>query len=314
MQEQLLHFDISSPFDLKQAKEKDATRFAELRLYGPNILARQFSVPSSTSVAALGNILKLESAEVLSLEPDKVELDYCISHRLEGNTKGLFIALSGTLLQEYMRSFNKTDIIPVKMTAQVIARLSEFLSTHKIKTGNFCLLDLFKADIINMSVFIDGRCEFIRAIHYDTESYAEQEIINSLRYTCSRSSSKQLCELHFSGDLTDREDFISGLREKIELSPKSDKPAENALSPNYQDLFLDLNLLKKHSVSLPIHNKIVKAQKLLLAGLLAICLLLALASASKKSKINKLSSSFKMSNYNYALSLQQKIKALGNER
>jgi len=314
MQEELLHFDVSSPFELTQAlrlapKQKDATRFAELRLYGPDILARQFEVPRA-SLSALGNVLRLECAEILSIGPKEIELDYSVLHTSAENVKGLFIAVSQRLLREYLSCFDNSNIMPVSMTAQIIARLADFLRTRNIKSSNFCVLDLFKSNTINLSVFIDGHCELIRAIRYDTEAQAEQEIINSLRYVCSRSSSKQLREIYFSGDLSDREEFISRLREKIEVNPKAD----SASSASYPNTLLNLSLVKKYSISLPLRNRILQMEKLALAICIIVCLFLGLEIMKKSMSINKLRSSLNLSSYKYALGLEEKIKTLRNEK
>ncbi len=315
MHEQLLHFEVVSPLDLTDglrlvpAAQGGVTRFAELRLYGADILVRQFELPRS-SLSALGNVLRLECAEVLSTEPDEIELDYCVLQTQAENIKGLYIAISRRILREYLSSFDGSDIIPAKMTGQIISRATDYLRAHKIQSSSFCLLDFFKTNLVNLTVFIDGRCELLRVINYDTENEAEQKINDSIRYIFGRSSSKKLYQVYISGDVSGREGFISRLREKIGVDTEADDSAERGLNAFYMNAFLKLNLLKKHYVGLTLRNRILQAEKFTLAICIVIGLFLGAQILKKGILINKLKSSFSQTDYKRALSLAEKIRAL----
>jgi len=317
MQAKLLNFEIVSPLDLTEilrsvpTAQCGVTRFAELRLYGADILVRQFELPRS-SLSALRNVLRLECAEVLSMRPDEIELDYCVLHTTVENVKGLLIAISRRILREYLSSFNGSDIIPAKMTGQIISRTTDYLRANKIQSSSFCLLDFFKTQIVNLSVFIDGRCELLRAINYDTENEAEQKINDSIRYIFGRSFNKQLYKVYFYGDISGRDGFIARLREKIGVDAEPDESAGHAHAQNasYMNAFLKLNLLKKYYVGLTLRNRILQAEKFTLAICIVICLFLGVQIFKKGMLIRKLKSSFSQADYKRALSLKEKINAL----
>jgi len=317
MQEKLIIFDVASPLELEKAldqapqKQNDEIRFAELRLFGPQVLVRNFELPPASN-AAIRNILKLECAELLSLEQNEIELDYQITHVIEGQARGTYVAVPRKILKEYLACFDKSDMIPVKITAQIISRSMDFLKNGGTKSRDFCLLDLFKNNIVNLSVFLDGRLELSRPIYYDSQSQAEQEIIHSLRYTHARSSSKQISEIHFSGDLAERQGLISSIKEKVEVG--QEKVNEIPGDSDQEDLFLDLNLMKRQGMTLSLRNNVLQAQRLAIAVLSAACLFLAVISVSNGIKIRKLRASFSASNYKYAQSLQEKINSLRHEK
>ena len=319
VKEGLVAFEVSSPEELRAAldsfseKRSSQTRFAELRIYGSGILVRQFELPN-VSLGELKNALKLEATEIFSLPPQDIELDYKIFSSSEHKIKGMFLAIPNKLLQEYLSCFDATDIIPVKMTANIIAVAGDFLLNNRTARKSFCLVDFSKTNIINMTVFINGQCELLREIYYDGIDDAEEKVINSLKYIYGKSASKRLNKIYYSGDLFDKDALVLRLQEKIDVEPESGNATDRDIMPSTpkSDIFFKINLFKKYVPSLPMRNGILRTERVALTIFLLFFLILGAKTLREGLSIRHLRSSFSRTDYDYARSLQEKVNLLSH--
>lgn len=323
MTDKVFNFGVSSPQELQKQLEgvlgenkKTESGFAEINLYGPGVLVRQFDL-TGISPRELKSALKLEATEILSLLPEEIELDYQTFSEQQDGIKGFFVAIPKKALREYLSCFDQAKIMPVKMTADIIAAVGNFLLQHQDEKKNFCLLSFSKVNIINLAVFINGQCKLLREVHYEQPSDAEEEVINSLKYVCGRSFNKQLNKVYFSGELSGREALVARLREKIDVDPLSGDSAASAdvaSAAAGPEVFLQINLLKRYALSLPLRNRILQISNIAIGICLLSCFLLALSIIKKNLLVGDLRSSFSSAEYDYAVGLQQKVKALNYAR
>lgn len=320
MKKNMINLEISSAEELqKQLEEivkekKRRTGFAELVIYGSDILVRQFDLPY-LKAQDLVNALKFDAVEILSLPMQAIKLDYKVFDSSENRIKGIFIAMPIEKLNEYTQSFIKTRIMPVKLTAGCLSELGKFfaINPEAIK-NNFCFLDFPKPNTVNLAVFINGHCELIREIIYENFNEAERSILDSLNYSYGRSVTKQLSKIYFSGDMEGKEELVKRLEKKIEIEPKSSftSHTHNPVKSTYLEFFSGFNLLKKFSVILPIRNGILLIEKVLLLAVLILCTITAVKIFKDSRSVKEAAYSINAKDYEYARNLQEKVRILKN--
>ncbi|MBF0521452.1 MAG: hypothetical protein HQL24_00180 [Candidatus Omnitrophica bacterium] len=276
MKERLFKIEVCSPEglcedlrSLPEATEKEA-RQAQVSVYGSKVLVRQFELPTMAAGEVKG-ALKLEAAEILSLSPEEIDLEFHISHAGQDKTKGYFLAMPVKVLQQYLSCFEKTDVALVKLTARMLTAAGDFLAKEKQVAKDFCLLDFFNGNMLNLAVFIDGHSELLREIRYDSPEEAEKEVMNSLRYVCGRSSCKSLNKIYFTGDVSDKGELTSHLQKKIEdgsILKHSELLSSGRLTA---EDFWKMNLLRAHR---SIRQRLLWIESVALAVCLVMCVIL----------------------------------------
>ncbi|HAJ57729.1 MAG TPA: hypothetical protein DCL35_08230 [Candidatus Omnitrophica bacterium] len=221
----LLNFSVSSLQELEKALEplanvkKQPACYASLDLYGPSVLVRQFTLVQ-LSPREIKNALILEAVEVFSLSPEEIAIDYQVLHSSPDKVNGIFVAIPKNILKGYVACLDKAGLTPVKIGANMISRLDRFLKKEKVWHGDFCLIDFYKDDIVNMAVFHEGNCGFLREIRYDNIAAGEREVAYSLKYACSRSSHKQFGDFYCMGDIEGKEKIVSSLEKDYSVRIK----------------------------------------------------------------------------------------------
>jgi len=141
----LFSFKIKSPQELKSNLvhvnsdlNKNLT-FAELSIYGPGILVRQFELPH-LKLSEISDALRLEASEVFSIPHKEISLSYQIMGDFTEKIKGIYVALPKKTVKEYLSCFEAVKIIPIKLTAEIIKLTSSFLYENNSLKSNFCIL------------------------------------------------------------------------------------------------------------------------------------------------------------------------------
>ena len=309
--ENIISLEVASPQELNErlaafAEEKTTQpRFIALNVYGPQVLVRQFDLPA-LKINEIKQALKLEAMELLHLKVDEIEFEHQVLGSFEGRTKGVFVAMPKQLLQEYVGCFRNTAFIPVKMTASILTVVDAFLHTHKIENESFCLMAFASGKRIQMAVSDSGQWVLIREINYENEYEAEQEVLNSIKYSCAKSANKELHEFYFSSSAQDREGLMERLQKELNIRPhREDAAGINGLS--FADSLFKINLINKYAVTLPLRNTIIGLQKLAIAIVLLCCIVLGIRIMKNNQLLTKTLHSFTQDEYNQASGILEKL-------
>ena len=289
-------------------------RPAVLSLYGPQTLVRHFDLPL-LSPREIGNALKLEAAEVFSLLPEEIEIDYQILESLNGKTRGVFIGIPKETLTGYVSSLDKASIVVEKITVSTLERINLFLQENKIKNECFYVIDFLKEGITNLVVFDKGSCVLLREIHYENLNDAEKEIIYSLKYSVSKSAYKKFDAAYALGDLLNKDSLISGLEKELQADIiKYNFSADAQLNIDAPGPFFDLNLVRKYFFSKQAQRRILYTTNATLIICLLLFLGLSLKAINQHMLIKNLSASYNAKDYKYAKGLQERLNLLKNAK
>jgi hypothetical protein len=314
----LLNIECSSPEELNRifsdllTEGKPQSRFVALTIHGPQVLVRQFELPR-LSMRELTHALRLEAIELLHIPLEEVELEYQTLGSAEDKLKGVFIAAPKSLIAEFIACCDQAGFIPVEMTASILAAVESFCHQNKTADNSVCLLDFRPVNRINLAVFDGATCVLLREIHYENPDEAEHDVIDSLKYSFTKSTLKQLNEIYVAGDAPGIDTLIQRLQKEFDVTAQrgdfTDISCSGASSSH--DLFA-INLLKPYAVSFPLRNRIAQVEHIAVALLLLACIVVAITVARQQSALQAMRSSFQIKDYDYAKQLAERIKALEN--
>ena len=189
MANRVLQLKALSPEELESTiaglteKERVKNSFVTLSISGPKVVVRQFELPA-LSPRELKNSLQLEATELLSLPPEETAFDYQILESATDKINGVLVALPRDILKQYYLKITQAKMVPLSITAEILAVIDAFLSKINSVGSSFFLLSFAKENTVHLALFNAARCELLREIRYENISEAKQEIINSLRYAC----------------------------------------------------------------------------------------------------------------------------------
>ncbi len=321
MRNKVLQLEAISPEDLKdKLTEKSGLKhsFINLSISGQKVVVRQLELPKLSS-RDLENTLRLEAAELLSLLPDEVALEYQVLSRGVNKINGIFVAMPREILEEYYALITKTGAIPLSITAQALSAINASLTNIPYLGKSFSLINFSENNMAYLALFSPGRCELLREISYDNISEAGKEISQSLRYALSKSENKESQELYFTGQTKDKLELIAELETEFNTKSKVvDLDVQKDIVPNAASYF-NLNLIKKYTLSLGLRRKLhffvnsalIAVFLVLLVGLMGIFKLDDQIKALKKD----FDPAKRIVEYGNKISdLQGKIKLLENEK
>jgi hypothetical protein len=309
---QTIQFEVSSPTELQEALAvylpESETKFATVRVYGPQILTRQFHFPPNTSQKDIIAGLQLEAADTLSVSAADVAVIYKTVSMDEQGVYGIFSAISRSVLMEYLNCFKEHDLIPVSLIASATAVSADFLKEHPSPGGNYCLVNFLNKQTVNIAVFSDGKPAFFRELNDLNDHDTESQITDTIRYSCSRSFSKKVGRIFFSGDLTHKEDLMKNLKRLENFSETLyDEPVE----------FIDLtclNLFQNYVLSLRQRTKLIFALTVVSIVSLSLVTILGWQWAKGYNILHDPKTKVDMSAYQRALDLQNELRRLNNAK
>jgi len=277
-----------------------------LNLYGPQILVRQFDLPRLPP-REIKNALKLEAAEIFSLLPEEIEIDYQMLDVSEGNKiRGVFTALPKSIFDEYVNLLNKVNLAPEKVTANIFSRINYFLHGNGVEMNNFYLIDFFKEGIANLVLFNNGTCELLREINCENTNDAVKEISHSLKYALCKSACKKFNNIFVMGELSNKGELISSLERELNINIKKYNLNEQTNS-NFNNSPFDINLTKSHIFPNSIQKKILSVINIILTLSISLFLLFTAATIAQYTKLRSELSSLNKTDYDYAKGLFDKI-------
>ena len=310
-----LTFLVTSPQELSEIlaadfkKSDSQSPFMTLAISGPQVIVRAFHF-KNIPIPQVKSKLQAQAVELLSLPLNEIEFDYQIFNSTPEKTTGIFGCMPKNLLKEYLSIIDKAKLIPLKLTAAILACMDSFYKRHPITEGQCCLLDLSNPQKINLAVFHNKECELLREIPCDNFSEARFEVIQTLRSASAASTVKQFDHVFCAGDLHGKEELLAQIEKvfgaKIEVGIVLD--GKEALAA--EDPLLNLNFIRRHSVSALERKKILEAANIALVLGAAACVLLTAVVLYTGKRVQDLKSSYQSSQYDYARKLEKQIKAL----
>lgn len=318
MKKPILNLEIMSPAELDNTLSSitqgsnHTDHQVALNLFGPQILVRQFDLPPLTK-REIKNAIKLEATEVFSLLPEEIEIDYQILDSSKDKIKGVFTAIPKTLLNDYISRIDKAKLTPLKLSANILSRINYFLKENAIENKNVCLIDFYKANIINIAIFDNKECRLLREINYENLNDAEREIMYSLKYTSGRSANKQFDAIYLLGDSTGKDDIIANLKQELNTEVKN-YSIDSQLNDGLTELFFNIDLINGNRISPSLRRKLLFASNSVLIISLLLFLFFSIITNLQNKEIKNLSASYKPSDYGYAKGLQQKLGSLKNAK
>ena len=320
MENKFFNLQCASPEELDKALSDlsikvngSGVNTVHLNLYGSQILVRNFELPA-LSAKEIKGALRVEAAEVFSLMPEEIEVDYQVIYSVKKKIKGVFIAIPKKIFNAYIDRIIKAKLIPAKITANAIYRINYFLYKNKIENRNFCIIDFYKDGIINLAVFDNkGKCELLREFQYENIDDAEREIMYSLKYASGKSASKGLYDVWALGQVNNKEAMVANLKQALntEIKPYD---IDAQLNGSLSEGFFNIDLVKNNVFFLSARKKALQLFNAVLAVGLLFLLVFGIKLIHQHLLIKKLSSSFTASQYSQAAGLQEKIKLFNHEK
>jgi len=317
----VLQLEAISPEDLKNKlaeKPELNNKFISLSICGQKVIVRQVELPK-LSARDLRNTLKLEAAELLSLSPHEVELEYQILSSGPDKINGIFVAMPRETLEQYYAQITNAGAVPLCITAQILSTIDASLAGMSYLDRSFSLINFSENGRAYLALFSTGRCELLREINYENLSEAGHEISQSLRYALSKSANKEAQELYFTGQTKDKSELIAKLETEFNIKGKLlALDSQNNIAPNRVNYF-NLNLINKYTLSLGLRRKLHCFANAALIAVSLVFIVVVAVNLKLDGRIKALKSDFnpsqKVVEYGNKISdLQGKIKLLENEK
>ena len=309
MNNQIKQFEISSPEELQEAlasSVKDGACFAGVRVFGQNLVTRQFNFPNSSPEDLIAG-LKLEASETLSVDAADVEISYHITGTDEQGVHGIFLAMPRHLLMGYLECFKSHSLIPVSLTASTIGAVTDFLKDKPLPGDNFCLVNFLKPGAVSIIIFANARPTFFRELYDLSDNDFKGKITDTIRYCCSLSASKKIDQIFFVGDLTGKDALMKSLKELGHFSTEQPVSTGNVGKIN----FSNLNLFEKFVCGIQERTRLVLIFSLISIISITSGVFMAWDFANVYTKLHKANLKVNMSDYYRALDLQEKVRHLG---
>jgi len=315
MQNNLLTFSVTSPEELsaKLAAARKETNvkypYVAIAVSGPKVIVRPFTL---TNVARknVKDCLKFEAVELLNLPISDIVLHYQILNIKDVTITGIFACIPKRLIWEYRVAVSKARMIFVLMKPLVIASIDSFLAKNVIDEKRFAVLDFSKPNKINLAIFQNKQCEWLREIPYEDTQEAKNEIIQSMRSSCAKSATKDFSIIYMAGETLARNEFIAAIKRDFPAEIRQVPAIDVSAGLSAKKTFLGLNLLRRYALTLRQRKIFFKVSTGLFTLLILICLgLFGLLKIIEKN-IRDVQSSYTQADYQKALKLQKKLEAI----
>lgn len=312
MHKNIVHFEVSSPDQLLDAlsnyENSEGVQFAEVSVFGPQVLTQQFSFPeSSKRNLALG--LTFEASEILSTGSSDLDLAYQIMHMDdEGGVRGVFSAIPSGLAMEYLDCFQSSPLIPVSLKASAVSAVESFLKENPSIGGSYCLVHFLEKQAVNIVMFVDRQPVFFRELYDLNDSDYQDKITDTIRYSCSRSASKKVDQIFFSGDLKNKEALIDNLKKLGKSSAQTDEIPAEVAAINFERL----NLFNKYVFSFLQYRGLLTFFTFVLSAAILFSIFFAWQMFDVRFKSSDSKVNINVSEYEQAKDLQEQIRRLNN--
>ena len=310
-------FIVNSPQELSEAitsQPPGPSAFASIAISDSQVCVRAFHF-KDIPLKRTKSQLHAEAVGLLSLPLNEIELDYYLSPAGEEQPiNGIFICMPSKLLKEYLAILDKAKLIPLKLTATIVPAVESFALHPDISKERCCLLDFSFPNKVNLAIFLNKQCEFLREIPYDDVAEAKNEITQTLRSACATSTIKQLDYVYCAGDPVDKEELLREIEQRFETKIERGISLDIKESLIREDSAFNLNFLKSYSFSLSKRKQILKVTHALMITVIALCLILTGKILFTQKALKDMKSSFKSSQHDQALRLEKQLKVLKDSK
>jgi hypothetical protein len=312
----LLTLTVSSPEELTktlsdiQKKSPGQYRFISLALFDPKLLVYPFSF-ENISFNELKLKIMSECVGLLSMPVREIEIDFQILSHQHNQFRGIFICMPRLLINKYLQVIYKANLVPIKITAAILANIDSFLTEHRKTKERLCIIDFCKKNTVHLSIFQEGRSELLREIHYENHNEISHEILQSLRSVYGKSSDKNVGKVYGWGYTEDNKDILQKLDTDLLLKVDTTLPPNRESGLKNADSFFSLNLVRNYTVSLKKRQKIITGMRVVIALVIVACIFSYFQIAKFHQERKNISSSYTKAELEEAKRLQQKMKAMG---
>ncbi len=309
MDKKVTQFEVSSPAELQEAlaqqKEFENKEFAAIRIFGPKVVTQYFHLPDS-STKDLASALKTEASETLSIQTNEIEITYEVTAVNEGGVYGIYSAISRLTLLEYLDCFKNTPLIPISLTASTIGAIDDFLKIQVPPSSNYCLVHFLKSHAVNIVVFSKSKPIFFRDLYDLNEDDFERKITDTIRYSCSRSSNKNINHIFFTGNTQARSLLMENIK-KLETPLSGEEVSHDQLE---QIDLSKLNLTSKYVLNLKERKGLLFNLSLLFTAVLFFNILLSWHFINGQKTLNETQLKTDLNLYTQAVNLQNQVKQM----
>jgi len=309
MLKEIKQFEVTTPDELREALAcyvNNGERFAFVRVLDAKIVTRQFNFPRASREDIIAG-LQLEASETLSILASDIEVSLQITGTDAQGVQGIFSAIPRHLLMEYLECFNGHPLIPVSLISSAVGAVNDFLIDVPLAGDNFCLVNFIKHQAVNIVIFANAKPTFFRELYDLSNNDFKDKIIDTIRYSCSHSSSKNVDHIYFIGELEGKDDLIKGLKQM-------ENPAQ-ASAVLFKEDALDLsglNLWGNCVLGIRERSNLISCFSLIAVTSLLFVLFLAWQFVNGNDKLQDARSKFNISDYNRALELQEKVRLMNH--
>ncbi|HLF18549.1 MAG TPA: hypothetical protein VI749_06615 [Candidatus Omnitrophota bacterium] len=313
MKEKVFVVNASSPQNLqaKLAQKLDAGgldhQFIYVFLNDPKVCVYPFHFPNAPQNELLAHIMD-EAAQLLSLKPREIELNYQVFNAKNDQVEGVLICMPKKLLEHYIAICDAAGLIPIQFTAELLSGIGALYQKYKPANERFCILNFSGNNRLDLAVFFNQQCQFLRQTYFETPEEARADIIQSLRSACAKSQMKTIEHIYAGGAIAPYGHLISEVQKDSGAQATAQDTSHDAL--DVTDNYFNVNLLHNYSFALPRRRQFTLASNIVLGCLALFLAIGVLRLVSQQMKINHLRSSYKPDDVRYAQSLQKKLDSL----
>jgi hypothetical protein len=302
--------ELQSKISADQKKGKFNYEFIAISSTDPNISVCPFHLPNAP-YPKLAALLKEEANQLLSIKDVDIELDFQVFNRRNGMVDGLFVCMPRKILEEYIRICDRAKLIPIHFTAGILTAIGASFEKHKEETDNFCILEFTKDMYVNLAVFCNKKCEFIRRMKNDNPDEVRRDVLQSIRSASAKSELKGIPKIFIGGETKNQKALVSAIVNDTNAQLK--EAGDNDQAPgaiDFRQNYFLVNLARNYSFSLPRRKQFMLASHIIL-GVLGLFLLIGLGRLLWiQVNIAKLKSSFSAADLNHARELKAQLESM----
>lgn len=301
--------ELQSKISADKKNGKFDYTYISISLTDPKIYVYPFHLPKAPRPQLIAQ-LKDDAKQLLSMKDGDIELDFQIFNVNEEMLDGLFMCIPKKTIEPYIQVCDHFRLIPVHFTASILTCIGALFSKHKGESDSFCILDFTKDQHVNLAVFCNNKCEFIRRTHFESAAEARSDALQSIRSASAKSQIKTLEHIYIGGEAKEHKQLINEIVQDTHAELKEEACLlDEQAAFDYRENYFTVNLAHNYSFSIPRRTQFFLISRIIL-GVLALLLLAGFISlVIVQTKIAKLKSSFGQKDLQYARELKSKLES-----
>ncbi|MCK5013959.1 MAG: hypothetical protein KAS66_09075 [Candidatus Omnitrophica bacterium] len=309
----ILALEASSPEELDTSLtaslqgEDKAMRPVALSVRGPKIIVRPFHL-ANVPLKDVGHHLLSEAVELMSMTSDEIEFDFQITKSDQDDMRGIYACMSKKVLEDYLLVLDKENLNPIKITEHFLTCVDSLYQQNILNGARVCFLDFSAKNIVNLFVSSNRECELLRKIPFEGLDEAQAEIVQSLRSASAKSWPKHYDGIYYAGDLEGTDELLEKLEKRFDTNVEKVSTLDAKTALCSENTYFGLNLLKNYIFS-ALESKYIHMGMNIVLTLCVLNIMVSGARIMMKGRaINKVKSSYQVSEYQYAVDLSRNTK------